>query len=63
MQSKLAEKCREEIVEMCRKMTAAERLQAFVNQSKVLAEIYRAGETARNGRALKRERPSSVTNQ
>jgi hypothetical protein len=47
MESKLAEKCREEMVEICKKMTPEEQLQAFVNHSQLLAEVYRAGEAAR----------------
>jgi hypothetical protein len=50
MRSKLAEQCREDVVEICKKMTPAERLQAFVNLSKAMAQLYWAGEAARSER-------------
>ena len=62
MRSKLGEKCREEMVEICRRMSPAERLQAFVNQSKVLAEIYRAGEAARKEQRITQQRSNSASN-
>ena len=60
MRSKLAEKCREEVVDICRQMSPAERLQAFVNHSKVLAEIYRAGEAARKEQRITQQRSNSA---
>jgi hypothetical protein len=50
MRSKLAEQCREDVVEICKKMTPAERLQAFVNLSKAMAQLYWSGEAARSER-------------
>jgi hypothetical protein len=47
MRSKLGEDCREEVVEICRRMSPAERLQAFVNHCRAFAEIHAAGELAR----------------
>jgi hypothetical protein len=54
MQSALGERCREDIVEICRRMSPAERLQAFVNHSRAMAALPggRNGERgdAANGR-------------
>jgi hypothetical protein len=47
MKSKLAEQCRAEMVEICRRMTPDDRLQAVVNHLKAMAEIYRAGDATR----------------
>jgi hypothetical protein len=41
-------------------MSPAERLQAFVNHSKALAEIHAAGELARRGLNADRKGPSST---
>ncbi len=62
MQSKLGEHCREAVVELCRKMSPAERLQAFVNQSKVLAELYRAGEAARRAQRVTPQHSTAAQN-
>jgi len=62
MRSKLGEQCREELLELCRRMSPAQRLQAFVNQSKVLAEIYRAGEAAREEHRIAQQPSNSAGN-
>lgn len=62
MRSKLGEQCREELLEICRRMSPAERLQAFVNQSKVLVEIYRAGEAVRKGQRIGQQRSNPASN-
>jgi hypothetical protein len=60
MYSKLAEMCREEVLEICKRMSPAERLEAFVNQSKVYAEIYWAGKAARSERRRLQEQSEST---
>ena len=47
MKSKLAEKSRADLVEAHKRMTKAERLQAFVNHSTELAKIFHAGKKSR----------------
>ena len=61
MRSKLAEQSRSEMIELCRKMSPAERLQAFVNHSRTLAEIYRAGAVVRRQRQIAPERPKTAS--
>ena len=47
MKSKLLQLDREELVDLCRKMTPTERLLACYNHSKLVNQIYRAGVQAR----------------
>ena len=48
MRSKLAEQARRELLEADRKLTAEERLEAYVEQSRLLAELYDAGKELRD---------------
>jgi len=43
MYSLLAKELRDELIAVCKKMSPAERLEAFVRHSQLVGEIYRAG--------------------
>ncbi len=47
MKSKLNEKSREDLLEAHKKMSKAERLQAFVNHTTELAKIFHVGKKSR----------------
>ena len=43
MESKILQKNREELVEICRAMSPEDRLSAFLNHSELIHQIYQAG--------------------
>lgn len=47
MESKLANQARQQLIEQSKKMTPEERLRAYVEHVKVLAQIHAAGVSAR----------------
>lgn len=53
MKSKLKKKSREDLLAALKKMSKAERLQAFVNHSAELAKIFHAGEKSREEKRKK----------
>jgi hypothetical protein len=54
MESENARFLRQGMVELCRKMTPAQRVRAFIEHSRIIKQIHAAGERRRNERILKK---------
>ena len=54
MRSKVAEASRRALLEMARRMTPDQRLEAFAAHSRLLAEIHEAGKKLREARCRRR---------